>query len=734
VDCLDANAVQDLMAGALDPPARAEAMAHLDGCADCRDLLSLLAQDAARDAAIDTLRSAERTPAGAAAHPGGIGLVDTVTSATARAAIDPLALTGTPTGGGSLDLGARRVRAPSQAGRVLGRYTLGAPLGVGGMGVVYRAEDRELGRSVAVKLLHRPDPALVERLVREARAMAQISHPNVVAVYDAGVTDGTTYIAMELVTGSSLRAWQHAAPRRVPAIVEAYLAAGRGLAAAHAAGIVHRDFKPDNVLVGADGRVRVTDFGLADPGPAPADPAWGSPERPPRDPDSAEARDDAPAAADPLARPELTASGAVLGTPAYMAPEQFTGGNVDPRTDQFNFCVALYEALYGARPFHGRTFDELGRAVCAGAVLPPPVGTQVSRALHAIVRRGLAVRPGDRFPTMDHLLAELGRDRARPWRRAALAAAALAVALALGMVADVAIRDRVSEISARSFDANGRQIVRAFGLLAHAFDTNANQMYLQPAMRLAAAHRDQADFGLGTPEADAENLEKVHAELLSTDWTLWSRSVGSLIVAVADYKGRLLYTNAAPQRWQTELLAVPWVAALAAGKEKVITLQPTTEARLARSGILGPAPPARLGFFFGRALVLNQERAGYLIQAVDAAQLLDDIEIDDTLLSIAGVSGEHAGAVPEALVRAAPRDGGIAEVRHGGTLYQVKAQPLADLERRPVGHVIMARELGGVLAGWFPGARAAFALALSAALAAAALAAARARRIASASG
>ena len=262
------------------------------------------------------------------------------------------------------------------------------------MGVVYRADDAELGRQVALKLLHRPDDALTDRLVREARSMAQVNHPNVVAVYDVGVADGTTYIAMELVDGR--RACARGSSSRTPCaeIVEAYIAAGRGLAAAHAAGIVHRDFKPDNCLVGADGRIRVTDFGLAR-GPA---------ER--RAPDAATIDD-----------VELTASGSVLGTPAYMAPEQFTGGNVDPRTDQFNFCVALYEALYGARPFAGKTFDELGDNVCDGKVRPPPAGSRVSGALRAIVLRGLAVRPGDRFPTMDHLLA-----RARPRSRAAVAA------------------------------------------------------------------------------------------------------------------------------------------------------------------------------------------------------------------------------------------------------------------------------------------------------------------------
>ena len=150
-----------------------------------------------------------------------------------------------------------------------------------------------------------------------------------------------------------------------PELVEAYIAAGRGLAAAHAAGIVHRDFKPDNVLVGNDGRIRVTDFGLAAAKPTQA----------------------RRVARRRSATSNLTTSGSVLGTPAYMAPEQFTGGNVDPRTDQFNFCVALYEALYGERPFDGKTFSELGDNVCEGKVKPPPAGRRSRRAPRDLAAR-----------------------------------------------------------------------------------------------------------------------------------------------------------------------------------------------------------------------------------------------------------------------------------------------------------------------------------------------------------
>ncbi len=369
VDCLDANIVQDLMSGGLDTAARGAVLGHLDTCDDCRELLGVTARHELAGAQIAT------PPRG---NP--IAIDDTLAAnrdallATARDSSQLVPVGQTP-------------------GATIGRYELDARIGAGAMGVVWRAHDPKLGRDVALKLLRRRDEVLTERLVREAQAMAQVSHPNVVAVYDVGSAGDATYIAMELVDGKSLRQWQLAERHTVPEIVGAYVAAGRGLAAAHGAGIVHRDFKPDNVLVGKDGRVRVTDFGLA-------------------------ASEPAPTGAHEIADVELTTSGSVLGTPAYMAPEQFSGGNVDPRTDQFNFCASLYEALYGERPFAGAKFDELAANVIAGKLKQPPPGTQVSGGLRAIVVRGLSPKPSERFPSMDHLLAELGRDRARPWRRA----------------------------------------------------------------------------------------------------------------------------------------------------------------------------------------------------------------------------------------------------------------------------------------------------------------------------
>jgi predicted Ser/Thr protein kinase len=731
VECLDANAVQDLMAGALDNAARALAIAHLDGCSDCRDLISLLARDATRDAAVDILRdTGERLAAGRPEGTEGIdatagteGIGATATAGTAdtapdafatKASLPPRSRSGGDPALMATDapadlLAAKRVRTPSMAGRILDRYTLVERLGAGAMGVVYRADHHGLGRQVALKLLHRPDDSLTDRLVREARSMAQVNHPNVVAVYDVAVADGTTYIAMELVEGVSLRYWQQQ-PHTVAEIVEAYIAAGRGLAAAHAAGIVHRDFKPDNCLVGADGRIRVTDFGLA---------AARASETP--------RSDDI----------ELTASGLVLGTPAYMAPEQFSGGNLDPRTDQFNFCVALYEALYGSRPFAGKSFEELGTNVREGRLRPAPAGSRVSGALRAIIVRGLCPRPGDRFPTMDHLLAQLGRDRARPWRATALAATALAAALGLGLVADLVVRDRVTAEIHESFLQTGRQTMRAWEGLTGRFDTSANQVYSLSVMREVSSNRDQADFGLGDAQTDAENLDRIQNELSSQDWTLVQNFAGTqyvMTIAVADYKGRMMYSSAAPDHSRSDLTQLAWVKNALTEKDRSITLVRTDDPALVATGLLGPKPPPGLGFLYTRTLVLgndtNKEVASAFIQAVDAAKLFGEIRLDDrTMLSIVAPDHTAIGDLSDQLVASAETADGTAEAELDGALFQVLAQPIRGFDGQIVGNVIMARQLDSVLLSLFPGARLMFALAMIAAIGVAAIAALRMRRI-----
>ncbi len=287
-------------------------------------------------------------------------------------------------------------------GDVLGRYVVVDTVGKGGMGVVLSAYDTELGRRVALKvILHRKlrEAEGRERLRREAQALAKLSHPNVVSVYDVGDVRGQVFIAMEYIDGPNLRDWLVVTPQRPwQEVLRAYAAAGRGLAAAHARGIVHRDFKPDNALIGADGRVRVTDFGLARIG-------------------DASGSEDFDAVDDSGTSLQITRTGAVIGTPAYMPIEQHQGAAPDPRSDQFSFCVSLYEALYGYRPFEGRTREALSCAVLRGELLPPPPHSPVPSRVFRALERGLRPQRERRHDTMNALLRALRVRRSeRSWK------------------------------------------------------------------------------------------------------------------------------------------------------------------------------------------------------------------------------------------------------------------------------------------------------------------------------
>ncbi|HEV7554643.1 MAG TPA: tetratricopeptide repeat protein [Kofleriaceae bacterium] len=295
---------------------------------------------------------------------------------------------------------------PVIPGTVVGRYVIEELVGIGGMGAVYAAHDPNLDRKVAVKLLRENalDSVSRERLVREAKTLAKISHPNVVAVHDVGVADDSVFIAMELVTGGSLATWCRSAKRTSREIVSMYVQAGRGLVAAHRAGIVHRDFKPDNVLVDSDGRPRVSDFGLARAVAESADGGVGL--------DHA------------LTITNSRASG-FAGTPAYMSPEQFEGAVADARSDQFSFCVSLYQALYDQRPFAGDNVAELAASVLGAELRRPRSGDR--RVVRAI-ERGLSHDPGARFASLDELLAEL-EPRHSAWRYGAPAIALAGVAV-----------------------------------------------------------------------------------------------------------------------------------------------------------------------------------------------------------------------------------------------------------------------------------------------------------------
>jgi len=311
-----------------------------------------------------------------------------------------------------------RTVAPELAvGDQVGRYVVLSKLGAGGMGVVHAAYDPQLDRKVALKLLRSPAAAAstpAVRMLREAQALARLAHPNVVAIHDVGVHEDAVWLAMEFLDGHTLTAWLRREPRSWREILDVMLQAGQGLAAAHAVGLVHRDFKPDNVMVASDGRVRVMDFGLAR--------ASGSEEvvEVPAIPSDSSALTH-----------EVTRAGVFVGTPGYMAPEQWHGEGVDARSDQFGYCVTLYEALYGQRPFKGQTAQELAAHVIDGDVLPPPRGAKVPSWLHRVVVRGLAADQSRRWSSMAELLAALSRDPARRRRRmlqvGAVAAAAAGV-------------------------------------------------------------------------------------------------------------------------------------------------------------------------------------------------------------------------------------------------------------------------------------------------------------------
>jgi len=311
-------------------------------------------------------------------------------------------------------------------GAAVGRYTVLDRIGSGGMGVVYRAFDAELDRPIALKLMHAGADASVQskaRLLREAQAIAKLYHPNVITVHDVGTYGDRVFVAMEFIEGTTLRAWMEATAHDWTEIVHAFVRAGRGLAAAHAADLIHRDFKPDNVLMGRDGRVLVMDFGLARQATVA------------HDRDSEDESPSRPSNRVPLRDVSLTRTGATLGTPAYMAPEQHRGGRVGPLADQFSFCVALYEALYGERPFAGNSLASLAMNVLDGRLRRPPRDSQVPSWLRGVVLRGLSIDPTERYPSMDALLADLQRDPPidrRPWVRIGLALVLLGIAVGTG--------------------------------------------------------------------------------------------------------------------------------------------------------------------------------------------------------------------------------------------------------------------------------------------------------------
>ncbi|MDI1480071.1 serine/threonine-protein kinase [Polyangium sp. y55x31] len=355
--CLDENLLFELSVGQLDGAALVKAEEHLDTCPRCRRVVAA------------ALRAS-----GASAPP-------------------PPALV--------------------KRGTAIGRYLVVERVGVGAMGQVFAAYDPELDRKVALKLLRFSSRSGTEeeqrraRLAREAQTLARLSHPNVVTVFDVGTWETQLFVALEFVPGGSARAWATREPRSWREIMRLWIQVGRGLAAAHAAGVVHRDLKPDNVLVRADGRAQVTDFGLAA-------------ETRPRD---------VAAAQSGMA---ITETGALLGTPAYMAPDQLEGAPATEASDQYAFCVSSWEALFGERPFVGHTVADLARAAREQAPRAP-ASSPVPQAVRRLLQRGLHPDPRERHPSVAALVDALERATQEP-RRFGVPMLIGAALLALGVV------------------------------------------------------------------------------------------------------------------------------------------------------------------------------------------------------------------------------------------------------------------------------------------------------------
>jgi eukaryotic-like serine/threonine-protein kinase len=365
--CLEEGTVLAFLGGTLAPAVRSTVEAHVADCSACADLVTWAAADQA-------------SPTG-------------LSGAVGRPFV------------GQLQPGAR-----------VGRYQVLGALGRGGMGEVYAAYHPELDRRIALKVVQGFDGGSGQRrsrLLREARAIARLSHPNVVAVHDAGTFGDRVFIAMELIDGQTIEQWLHAARRTWQAILEVFLAAGRGLAAAHAAGVVHRDFKPQNVMIGKDGIVRVMDFGLA----------RLAAEDPPEE-RGREAGENDPTVPIDL----ITKTGAFIGTPAYMSPEQSRREEIDARSDQFSFCVAMHEALFGTRPSVASA--EAGIPMSAKPDPSPRAG--VPNWLRQIVLRGAAADRDQRYPSTPALLVALERGRARTRRHVSALLAGIAVLVVTG--------------------------------------------------------------------------------------------------------------------------------------------------------------------------------------------------------------------------------------------------------------------------------------------------------------
>jgi eukaryotic-like serine/threonine-protein kinase len=577
-------------------------------------------------------------------------------------------------------------------GTTIGRYVVLDTIGSGTMGLVLSAIDPTLDRKVALKLVKSEREGTTtgrQRLLREAQAMARLQHPNVVTVFEVGTFADQVFLAMEYIAGGTLGGWLAQRHSRRE-IVDAFVAAGRGIAAAHREGIVHRDFKPTNVLVAADGRVRVADFGLATAPEASIATATSNPA--------------IPASAGDMS---MTSTGAILGTPTYMSPEQHRGEPATARADQFSFAVAVYEALYGQVPFAGETYAVYADNVLAGKIMEPPRGTTVPAHLRKVLVRALALDPNDRYPDMDAMLAELSRDPASRRRTLALGAAALAIVVGGGAVAlhERAVADPCAAAAApiAAWSDAARTTLRLAFAAAMSPEAESNfshtaQLFDDRATALRAARRDACE---ATEVRHEQSVELLDRRVRCLDRR--AAELANLIDVLSDHPDAEMVENAPDAAASLSSLAP------CADRDLLLADQPrpdtpamsasvaSLEAQLARAHALrdaGKIVQARaeyavliaeadqLDFAPLRATArlddshVLQELAQYQAEVAElreagelASVAHDDVAVAKAWTSIYGVLALHLSKVDEARVLEAPAAAAVARAGNGLELH-----------------------------------------------------------------